>query len=57
MPDDFEDRAFADDQQEMPRMDPERKRKGYNEQNPSRPHGSFKPDRSGIDKAGFGSVK
>jgi hypothetical protein len=29
---------------EPTRTDPDRQQKGYNEQNPSQPHGSFKPD-------------
>jgi hypothetical protein len=31
-------------QDNLSRTDPDKQRKGYNEQNPTQPHGSFKPD-------------
>jgi hypothetical protein len=33
-----------DMQDNLSRTDPDKQRKGYNEQNPTQPHGSFKPD-------------
>jgi len=34
----------TDSPDELKRTDPDGQQKGYNEQNPSQPHGSFRPD-------------
>jgi hypothetical protein len=44
-------------QSNLSRTDPDKQRKGYNEQNPTQPHGSFKPDADATKKIKPTSVK
>jgi hypothetical protein len=37
-------------QYDLSRTDPDKQRKGYNEQNPTQPHGSFKRDADSTKK-------
>ncbi|HLY69905.1 MAG TPA: hypothetical protein VKR53_09255 [Puia sp.] len=43
--------------EDLPRTDYDKHHKGYNEQNPTQPHGSFKPDGNPTKKAKPTSVK
>jgi len=44
-------------QDNLSRTDLDKQRKGYNEQNPTQPHGSFKPDADTTKKTKPTSVK
>jgi hypothetical protein len=44
-------------QDDLHRTDPDHQRKGYNEQNPSQPQGSFNPDKDQSKKIEPTSVK
>jgi hypothetical protein len=44
-------------QDDLHRTDPDHQRKGYNEQNPSQPQGSFKPDKDQSKKTEPTSAK
>jgi hypothetical protein len=46
-----------DAQNDLQRAGPEKQHKGYNEQNPSQPHGSFKRDADATGKIKPTSVK